>query len=159
MVCDFKVNFDAAVFPKHHSTGVGVVIRNGQGLPVAVACQRYPCVYAIADAEAMAARVALQLAWDIGLWNVELEGDSLLVIRALKDQELCLATYGDIIMDIQHLAVSFQCVRYCHVSRAGNNAAHVLARKALDLHSEFLVWLEDVPDFLDHVIQAELPHL
>ena len=107
----------------------------------------------------MAARVALQLAWDIGLWNVELEGDSLLVIRALKDQELSLATYGDVILDIQHLAVSFQCVRYCHVSRAGNNAARVLARKALDLHSEFLVWLEDVPDFLDHVIQAELPHL
>jgi hypothetical protein len=64
----------------------------------------------------------------------------------------------DIVQDIQHLAVSFQCVRYCHVSRAGNNAAHVLARKALVLHSEFLVWLEDVPDFLDHVIQAELPH-
>ena len=158
MVCDYKVNFDAAVFPKNQSTGVGVVIRNGQGLPVAVACQRYPCAYAIADAEAMAARVALQLAWDVGLWNVELEGDSLLVIRALKDPELSLASYGDIVQDIQHLAVSFQCVRYCHVSRAGNNAAHVLARKALILHSEFLVWLKDVPDFLDHVIQAELPH-
>ena len=58
-VCEFKVNFDAAVFPKHHSTEVGVVIRNGQGLPIAVACQWYPCVYAIDNAEAMAARVAL----------------------------------------------------------------------------------------------------
>ena len=50
-VCDFKVNFDAAVFPKHHTTSVGVVIRNGQGLPLAVACQRFPCVYAVDDAE------------------------------------------------------------------------------------------------------------
>ena len=157
-VCEFKVNFDAAVFPKHHSTGVGVVIRNGQGLPVVVACQRFSCVYDIADAEALAARVALQLAWDSGLRNVEVEGDSLVVIRALKDQERCLASYGDIIMDIQHLAASFQCVKYCHVRRTGNNAAHVLARKVLDLHSEFLVWLEDVPGFLDNVIQAELPH-
>jgi ribonuclease HI len=156
-VCDFKVNFDAAVFPKHHVTGVGVVIRNGQGLPIAVACQRYPCVYAIDNAEAMAARVALQLAWDVGLRNVEVEGDSLMVITALKDQECCLASYGDIIWDIQHLAVSFQCVKYGHVRREGNNAAHVLARKVLDLHSDFLVWLEDVPGFLDHVIQAELP--
>ena len=156
-VCDFKVNFDAAVFPKHHATGVGVVIRNGQGLPIAVACQRYPCVYAIDNAEAMAARVALQLAWDVGLRNVEVEGDSLMVITALKDQERCLASYGDIIWDIQHLAVSFQYVKYGHVRREGNNAAHVLARKVLDLQSEFLVWLEDIPGFLDHVIQAELP--
>ena len=50
-MCDFKVNFDAAVFPKHHTTSVGVVIRNGQGLPLAVACQRFPCVYAVDDAE------------------------------------------------------------------------------------------------------------
>ena len=28
-VCDFKINFDVAVFPKHHTTGMGVVIRNG----------------------------------------------------------------------------------------------------------------------------------
>uniref|UniRef100_A0A2N9G6L0 Expansin-like EG45 domain-containing protein n=1 Tax=Fagus sylvatica TaxID=28930 RepID=A0A2N9G6L0_FAGSY len=77
--------------------------------------------------EAMAARVALQLAWDSGLRNVEVEGDSLVVIRALKDKE-----------------------------RTGNNAAHVLARKVLDLHSEFLVWLEDVPDFLDHGVNGQV---
>ena len=91
--------------------------------------------------------------------NVEVEGDSLMVITALKDQERCLASYGDIIWDIQHLAVSFQCVKYGHVRREGNNAAHVLARKVLDLHSDFLVWLEDVPGFLDHVIQAEFPQI
>ena len=119
-----------------------------------MACQRYPCVYAIDNAEAMAAMVALQLAWDIGLRNVEVEGDSLTVITVLKDQECCLASYGDIIWDIRHLAASFQCVKYCHVHREGNNAAHVLAHKVLDLHSDFLVWLEDVPGFLDHVIQA-----
>uniref|UniRef100_A0A2N9EFI6 C-22 sterol desaturase n=1 Tax=Fagus sylvatica TaxID=28930 RepID=A0A2N9EFI6_FAGSY len=40
--------------------------------------------------------------------NVEVEGDSWAVISALKDKELCLASYGDIIMDIQLLACSFQ---------------------------------------------------
>ena len=91
--------------------------------------------------------------------NVEVEGDSWAVISALKDKELCLESYGDIIMDIQLLAHSFQCVSYCHVRREGNNAAHVLARKALDLHSDFLVWLEEVPGFLEHVIQAEFPQV
>ena len=99
------------------------------------------------------------MAWDIGLLHVEVEGDSLTIINALKEQDLCLASYGDIIMDIHQLAGSFHCVKFCHVRREGNNAAHTMARKVLDLHSDFLVWLEDVPDFLEHVIQAEFPQV
>ena len=114
-------------------------------------------MYDTDDAEAMAARVALQLAWDIGLLHVEVEGDSLTIINALKEQDQCLASYGAIITDILHLAGSFNCVNFCHVRREGNNAAHTMARKVLDLHSDFLVWLEDVPPFLEHVIQAEFP--
>ncbi len=57
-------------------------------------------------------------------------------------------------MDIQLLARSFQCVNFCHVRIEGNNAAHVLARKVIDIHSDFLVWLEDVPSFLEHVIHS-----
>jgi hypothetical protein len=91
--------------------------------------------------------------------NVEVEGDSWAVISALKDKELCLASYGDIIMDIQLLACSFQRVSYCHVCREGNNAAHVLARKVVDIHSDFLVWLENVPSFLEHVIQSDFSHV
>ena len=90
--------------------------------------------------------------------NVEVEGDSWTVISALKDKELCLTSYGDIIMDIQHLSCSFQRVSCCHVRREGNNAAHVLARKVVDIHSDFLVWLEDVPSFLEHVIQSDFSH-
>ena len=59
-------------------------------------------------------------------------------------------------MDIQQPACSFQCVNFCHVRRAVNPVAHVLAHRILDLHSDFLVWLEDVPGFLEHVIQSEL---
>jgi ribonuclease HI len=155
-VCEYKVNFDAAVSAKLNITGVGVVIRNDHGIPMAVACQRYPCVYDTDVAEALAAKVAIQLAWDMGMWNVEMEGDSSVVINALRVQEVCLATYGDLILDVQHLARSFHRVQYGHVRRDGNTAAHVMARKALELQSEFLVWLEEIPNFLEHVIQAEL---
>ena len=33
--------------------------------------------------------------------------------------------------------------------------AHVLARNVIGLSSDFLVWLEDVPPFLEDVIQSE----
>ena len=59
-------------------------------------------------------------------------------------------------MDIQQPACSFQCVNFCHVRRDDNRVAHVLARKILDLHFDFLVWLEDVSGFLEHVIHSEL---
>jgi hypothetical protein len=37
----FKVNFDAALFPDQQWTGVGVIIRDGQGLPIAALCKRF----------------------------------------------------------------------------------------------------------------------
>ncbi len=77
------------------------------------------------------------------------------IISALKDQNLCLASYGDIILDIHQLSNSFHCVKFCHVRREGNKAAHTMACKVLDLHFDFLVWLEDVQDFLENVIQAK----
>ena len=101
---EFKANCDAALFPSHNMTSVGVVIRDGRGLPIATLCKRFHCLHAVDDAEAIAAREAVQLARDVGLAEVEVEGDSLVILHALKQQEVCFASYGDIIQDIHQLA-------------------------------------------------------
>ena len=59
-----------------------------------------------------------------------------------------LSSYGDIIADTQALANSLNRFSFSHVRRGGNTVAHCLARRALDLHSSCLVWLEDVLVFL-----------
>jgi hypothetical protein len=50
---EFKANCDAALFPAHNMTSVGVVICDGQGLPIATLCKRFHCLHAVDDAEAI----------------------------------------------------------------------------------------------------------
>ena len=152
---EFKANCDAALFPSHNMTSVRVVIRDGRGLPIAALCKRFPCLHVVDDAEALAIREAVQLTRDIGIKEVEVEGDSLVISHAVRNQEVCFASYGDIIKDAELLACSLNWVGFSHVRRDGNRAAHVLARKALELSSDFLIWLENVPTFLEVVIQSE----
>jgi ribonuclease HI len=110
----------------------------------------------VGDAEAIAAREAIKLAGEIGVLDVEVEGDSLSVCNALKLGKAEFASYGNIIDEIHLIASSFHCISFSHVKRAGNCAAHILARQALDSQDDFVVWLEDAPPFLINVIQSEL---
>lgn len=154
----FKVNFDAALFSEQQKTGVGVIIRDGQGLPIAALCKCFPHLFSVDDAEALAAREALQLAVEVGISDAEVEGDSLTIYNALRCQDLSFASFGEIIAEACLLARSLQRCLFSHVKREGNHAAHMLARRAVDLQEDFLVWLEDVPSYLESVIHSELFH-
>ena len=152
----FKANFDVALFSDSGLLGIGVVIRDGGSLPIATLCKRFHYVCNVADAEALAARETIQFALEVGLFKVEVEGDSLIICDALKDREPFFASYGNIIDDTLVLACGLQRVSISHVKREGNKAAHLLARHAVSLSCYCLAWLEDVPAFLESVIHAEL---
>jgi ribonuclease HI len=152
----FKANFDAALFSDSGMVGIGVVIRDGSGLIIAALCKRFPYVCSVADAEALAAREAIQFALDVGLSEVEVEGDSLIICAALKDSEPSFASYGNIVEDTLVLARGLQRAFISHVKREGNKAAHLLARHAISLSCDCLIWLEDTPAFLESVIIEDL---
>ena len=151
----YKVNYDAALFPEQQRTGVGVIIRDGQGLPIAALCKRFLSLHSVDDAEARALHEALQFAVEIGIVDAEFEGDSLTICSALRCQDPSFASFGDIIEDARLIARSLQRCSFSHVKREGNRAAHMLARRAIELQDEFLVWLEDVPPYLESVIHSE----
>ena len=153
----FKVNFDAALFSDQQWTGVGVIIRDGQGLPIVALSKHFPYLYSIDDAEALVAREALRFAVEIGISDAEVEvkGDSLTICNTLKCQDSSFASYGDIIDEACLVARSFHGVSFSHVKREGNRATHMLARWAIELQDDFLVWLEDVPPYLESVIHLE----
>jgi ribonuclease HI len=152
----FKDNFDAALFSKENLVGVGVVIRDGGGLPIAALCKHVHYLCNVVDSEALAAHKAVQFALEVGLSEVEMEGGSLLICNALKDRDPCFASFGNIIEDTLALAGGLQRVVISHVKRDGNKAAHILARQAAQLSCDCLVWLEDVPEFLESVILSEM---
>ena len=112
----------------------------------------------VIEMEALAARRALILAQETGFTQVVLEGDSQVLINALKTGSHTLAHFGHIVQDIRYLASSFSDVRYSHVRRQCNIVAHSLARRAI-LSSSLQVWMEDVPSELADVIQADFQSL
>ena len=129
----FKVNFDAALFPDQQWTGVGVVIRDGQGLPIAALCKRSKCFHSVDDAEALAALEAMQFAMEIGIQDAEFEGDALTICNALRCQDQSLASYDAIIDDVLFFARALQRCSFSHVKWEGNRVAHMLARRAIEL--------------------------
>uniref|UniRef100_A0A2N9F767 RNase H type-1 domain-containing protein n=1 Tax=Fagus sylvatica TaxID=28930 RepID=A0A2N9F767_FAGSY len=143
-----KVNFDGAVFAEREEAGIGVIIRNSNGEPMAALCQRIPYPHSVNAVEASAARAATQLAIDVGILDVEIEGDSAGIVSALLDPNPCLALFGHLIEDTKLLAQSLNFVSFKHVKRDGNSVAHTLAKKAKS-SKPLEIWLETVsPDIL-----------
>ena len=136
--------------------GIGVVIRDDDGLPIATLCKHFHYVCNVANVEALAARKAIQFALEVGLSEVEVEDDSLIICEALKNREPCFASYGNIVDNTLVLTHGLQCVSISQVKREGNKAAHLLTRHAVSLSCDCLVWLEDIPTFLESVIYAKL---
>lgn len=106
--------------------------------------QQVPLPTTVAQVEAMAARKAVELALEIGLANVIIEGDSDIVYRELNSTDPSLALHGHVIQDIRCLASFFVKHSSTHVCRQRNNVAHVLARWAIN-SPNLTVWMEYVP--------------
>ena len=84
----------------------------------------------MAELEALACQRAVQFALEIGLNQVVVEGDSVTVIEALKNDTGQFASYGNILDDIRFQSTSFQYVEFSYTSRVCNSVANALAKKA-----------------------------
>ena len=154
----YKVNFDGALFEHEDSAGLGVVIRNQDGLVMASLSEVTPLPSTVIEVETLAARRAVEFALELGFENIILEGDSEILIKILNRSSRSLASFGHIINDINFLASRFACFSAIHVKRHCNRVAHSLARRALSFYP-LSVWMEDVPPELLSVLQADLNSL
>ena len=107
------------------------------------------------EIEALAASRALELAADIGLDRIVLEGDSKVVTQVLETKEVGLAAYGLLVSDACTLARNFSEVSYSHTKREGNKVAHSLAKLAANL-TNCVIWMEEIPPSINHFVQADL---
>nr|XP_023904539.1 uncharacterized protein LOC112016250 [Quercus suber] len=151
----YKINFDGALFKDENQAGLGVVIRDSKGQVMVSLAQRIPLPSTAIEVEALAARRALEMALETGLNKGVLEGDSLILMKALKSNSHSLAQFGHIVNDIHYLASQFPMISFSHVRRHCNSVAHSIARRALSF-SSLQVWMEDIPLEIADVLQVDL---
>lgn len=100
----------------------------------------------------MAAREAITFAWETGFRDVILKGDNINVMNAIRSSEVGLSSGGVIV------SMSCKRVSFSFVKRDGNCIAHSLA-KFVRTVADFVVWLEDLPDWLDDCLLCDVSHL
>ena len=89
-----KINFDGAVFKNENRAGIGMVVRDSQGMAMASLSQNIPLPHSVVNLETLAACRALEFSLELGFDKAILEGDSMIVMAALRDRSPSLASYG-----------------------------------------------------------------
>lgn len=102
----YKANFDAAIFDRTSSVGIGVVFRDHSGSIIAALSQRIESFHLVELAEALATRRAVMLAKELSLVDVIFESDCLRVVQALRCSDQCNTLFGHIIGESKGLGCS-----------------------------------------------------
>ncbi|KAF5470020.1 hypothetical protein F2P56_010573 [Juglans regia] len=125
-----KVNFDAAVDKNYQKIGNGVVMRDWEGELL-----HKDWLYG-----------KLWRHYGVGCRKVVLEGDALMVIKAVQSEEQCLAWYGQLVEGLQQVVTAYPDWSLSFNPREGNYVAHQLAKLALLLQEAERIWVEDCPE-------------
>ena len=125
---NIKANFDGTVFRENNRAGLGVVIWNHQGQVLASLSENISLQPSTDDVEAFAAVRAISFPVELGFSSIIIEGDSEVVIKALKNEEESLATFGHLISASRPTIDAFYDISFSHTRRQGNIIAHNLAR-------------------------------
>ena len=135
--------------------GLGVVIRNEQGLIMASLTQQIPLPASVIEIEVLAAWRALELTLELGFDNIVLEGDSKILFKSLEIECNSLAHYGHLTTNIQVFMSQFSLMSLSYVRRQSNWLAHALAKRASS--TPFMsVLMEEIPQKLNSVYMADL---
>ncbi|PKA47992.1 hypothetical protein AXF42_Ash016339 [Apostasia shenzhenica] len=149
-----KFNFDTAVKNNKNYFGIGVVARDHMGYLLTAHANSLPGNLNSHYAEHYATRAAVMLARELSLQNVIFAGNSLNVIRELKENSLNLSMIGLCLLDTKRMLSTFPCVELTHIRREGNEVTHSLAQFALSSSESFL-WKDCILSFFTRIFQND----
>ena len=84
-----------------------------------------------------------------------MEGDSLMVSRALNQSSSPLASIDAVIMGISLASLEFHTMSFSHVKHNANSPAHLLAKYAKGIVNQRM-WMENFPSFLELAIRHDV---
>ncbi|XP_050280506.1 uncharacterized protein LOC126721501 [Quercus robur] len=151
----YKVNYDAAISNAENKAGIGVVVRDYNGEVMASLIQQLEQAYQPVEVEAIAACRAVEFGSEIGVDCAIVEGDSEVIVKALRNNDNGLTPFAPLINDVSLFSSLFSELSYSHIRRDGNKVAHSLAKLAL-MTPVCTVRMEDVPSRTLPFVQADL---
>ena len=151
----YKVNVDGATFESWKKAGIGVVIRDEKGEVVTTLSKLVNAPLGAVEIEAKAMETGVVFARDVGIREVEFEGDLLIVCMALQGGEGAPSSIQNVLEGAMELVSGFWSFAFSHVKRQGNVPAHMLAQHAKETE-DYVVWLEECPSFLEHACAHDI---
>ena len=92
------------------------------------------------EVEALAAIKAVEFGSELGLHNSIIEGDSVVVSKALECKEFGLAPYAHLLKDVSLFPGFYSQFSYSHIKKDGNEIIHSLVRLAsFDISTMYIV--------------------
>ncbi|XP_041025440.1 uncharacterized protein LOC121265838 [Juglans microcarpa x Juglans regia] len=147
----FKANWDAAIDKINSRVGIGVIVRNSEGAVMASLCSSMDLFPDPLLGEAIATRRDSSFCVDLGFQHVILEGDSLLVVKAIQIKEDSWSDSGLVVRDIKILLSKFLSWSVLHVHKEVNVIAHHLAKIALSCQEDCIM-IEDCPPCIKQLL-------
>ncbi|XP_059436785.1 uncharacterized protein LOC132169849 [Corylus avellana] len=151
----FKANWDARVDRRKGCVGFGIVIRDHLGQMWASKCQTCHGFLDPPAAEAVASFMVAQLCTEMGIRQVQLEGDAKNLIDAITSNDADESGWGQLTKDIRFTLRSIPVWEMRYTRREGNRVAHILARLAMH-ETMNTVCLYNPPDCIRDILQAEI---
>ncbi|XP_018831004.1 uncharacterized protein LOC108998763 [Juglans regia] len=138
----FKINWDGAVDKAKGLIGIGVVIRDSFGQVIVAMRQGKKLYPDPLLAKSYGALQAVKVAWEIGLHQIILEGDSLQVTKALVEDREALSSSSMFWSEARFYLKLFAKWEVSHIRRNDNHIAHLLAKDALTIF-DLIITMED----------------
>ncbi|XP_075663293.1 uncharacterized protein LOC142632853 [Castanea sativa] len=147
----FKINVDGVVAKANKKAGVGVIVRDDLGRVEAALCRNLNAPLGPIEIESKAIEARLLFAQDIGIQDIVVESDSLIMAQVLNGTLALPSAVLAVVQGIMDLSKGFHRVEFSHVKRHGNRPAHLLAKRALGI-VDFIAWIEKMPCFLEQAL-------
>ncbi|XP_075665350.1 uncharacterized protein LOC142635016 [Castanea sativa] len=132
----YKINVDSAVFGAQKS--VGVVVRDDEGRVMGACCKQIRTPMGAVEAKAKA-----------------FERGTLILVNALNETSSSPSAVAVIMSSSLSAFKDFCWVDVSDVKRSGNWPAHLLAKYAIGI-SDFAVWVEESPSFIDQALLQDV---
>jgi hypothetical protein len=150
----YNLNVDAVGPIEGDKWGIGVVVRDNEGVVVDASSWQ---VFSLLDsevAEALAMRNGLEFTKGMCFLNLIAESDDYNVVLALNVHQQSLNYVGSIIRDCISFKGVFRSLNFLHVRREANQAAHYLAKYAIK--NLDCIWIEENPPCISAVLSFDL---